>query len=144
MTFAPFAGTWRVVLVDSTVWIDWLRRRPSAACRLLDRLLDDGEAVIAPVILQEVLQGAASPQALRTLRRRFGALPLLEPEPGGGTHAEAGALYARCRWAGITPRSPHVCLIAQLAIEHRVALLHDDRDFERIAEVEQRLQQSRG
>lgn len=133
-----------MVLVDSTVWIDWLRGRPSAASRLLDRLLDDGEAVIAPVILQEILQGAASPQALRTLRRRFAALPMLEPEDGRATHAEAGALYARCRWAGITPRSPHDCLIAQLAVEHRVALLHDDRDFERIAEVEHRLQQARG
>ena len=96
------------------------------------------------MILQEILQGAASPPALRTLRRRFGALPLLEPEAGGGTYAEAGALHARCRGAGITPRSPHDCLIAQLAIEHGVALLHDDRDFVRIAEVEPRLQQSRG
>ena len=104
-----------MVLVDSTVWIDWLRRQPSAATRLLDRLLDDGEALIALEILQEILQGAASPTALRTLRRRL------------------GALYARCRWAGITPRSPHDCLIAQLAIENGVALLHDDRDFERIA-----------
>lgn len=133
-----------MVLVDSTVWIDWLRGRPSAATRLLERLLDDAEALIAPVILQEILQGAASAPALRTLRRRFGALPLLEPKAGGGTHAEAGALYARCRWAGITPRSPHDCLIAQLAVENSVALLHDDRDFERIAEVEQRLRLSRG
>lgn len=52
------------------------------------------------------------------------------------TYAAAGALYARCRWAGITPRSPHDCLIAQTAIEHGLPLLHDDRDFERIADVE--------
>lgn len=132
-----------MVLVDSTVWIDWLRNRSSPATTRLDALLDEGEAVIAPVILQEILQGAASPQALRTLRRRFGALPFLEPGQGGGTHAEAGALYARCRWAGITPRSPHDCLIARLAVENAVPLLHDDRDFEHIAEVEQRLHQSR-
>jgi len=45
-------------------------------------------------------------------------------------------LYARCRWKGITPRSPHDCLIAQLAIENDVELLQDDRDFRLIARVE--------
>ncbi len=45
-------------------------------------------------------------------------------------------LYARCRWKGITPRSPHDSLIAQLAIEHRPPLLQDDRDFKQIARVE--------
>lgn len=129
-----------MVLVDSTVWIDWLRAKSTPAAARLDQLLADGDAAIAPVILQEILQGAASAQALRTLRRRFTGLPLLEPEPAGGTHAEAGALYARCRWAGITPRSPHDCVIARLAVEHGVPLLHADRDFERIAEVEPRLQ----
>lgn len=133
-----------MVLVDTTVWIDWLRGRSSPATARLDRLLDDGDAALAPVILQELLQGAASPQALRTLQRRFGGLPLLEPQPGAQTYAEAGTLYARCRWAGVTPRSPHDCLIAVTAIEHGVALLHDDRDFEQIAGVEPRLLQRRG
>lgn len=68
---------------------------------------------------------------------------MLEPKSGAATHAAAGALYARCRWAGITPRSPHACLIAQLAVEHGVPLLHDDRDFEAIAGVETRLVQMR-
>jgi len=88
------------------------------------------------VTLQEILQGAQSPQALSTLRGRFGALPILAPQIPR-TYAEAGALYARCRWwQGYTPRSPHDCLIARIAVEPRVPLLHDDRDFERIAEVE--------
>jgi len=73
------------------------------------------------------------------LRDHFLALPTLAPRNVAKTHAEAGALYARCRWAGITPRSPHDCLIAQTAIEYRMPLLHDDRDFERIAQVEPQL-----
>ena len=133
-----------MVLVDTAVWIDWLRGTPSPATLRLGLLLQDGDAAIAPVILQELLQGAASPQALRTLRSRFEALPMLEPAAGGATHADAGALYARCRWAGITPRSPHDCLIAQLALAHAVPLLHDDRDFDRIAEVEPQLVAWRG
>ena len=91
-------------------------------------------ACIAPVILQELLQGARSAEQLSLLRSRFSSLPMLSPSIE--TYAEAGALYARCRWAGITPRSPHDCLIAQLAIEHGVSLLHDDRDFERIRDAE--------
>ncbi len=125
-----------MVLVDSAVWIDLLRGTDTPVTMQLRRLLLDGEAVIAPVILQEVLQGAASPPHLVRLRKHFAALPMLLPGDGPATHAEAGALYARCRWAGLTPRSPHDCLIAQLAIEHGVPLLHDDRDFLHIARIE--------
>lgn len=133
-----------MVLVDTTVWIDWLRATATHATRRLDELLDEGEAALAPVILQELLQGAASPRALRTLREEFEDLPMLMPRPGTTTYAAAGALYARCRWRGYTPRSPHDCLIAQLAIEHQAPLLHDDRDFERIAEVESKFVAWRG
>ena len=48
-----------MVLVDTTVWIDWLRTLETAAAAELDRLLEEGEAALAPVILQELLQGAA-------------------------------------------------------------------------------------
>ena len=128
-----------MALVDTTVWIDLLRGRDSPAVLTLRRLLVEGRAITAPVILQEVLQGASSPARLQRLREHFLALPMVEPAPGGLTHAAAGELYARCRWQGVTPRSPHDCLIAQLAIEHDVPLLHDDRDFVALAEVDGRL-----
>ena len=48
-------------------------------------------------------------------------------------------LYARCRWQGITIRSPNDCLIAACAVEAGEPLLHADRDFERIAAIEPRL-----
>lgn len=139
-----YAGRWAVVLVDTTVWIDWLRGRDSPPVARLDSLLDDGDALLAPVILQELLQGAADAAALATLRRRFAALPLLAPKPALELHADAGALYARCRWAGVTPRSPHDCLIAATALAADVPLLHDDRDFDRIAVVVPALRLLRG
>jgi predicted nucleic acid-binding protein len=128
-----------VVLVDSTVWIDWLRGHAGVAVQQLTALLDEGEACLAPVVLQELLQGARNASALRTLRRRFTALPILASVDPVATHVEAAEIYARCRWAGVTPRSPHDCLVAAHAIEHGVALLHNDVDFERIAAVERRL-----
>jgi hypothetical protein len=128
-----------MVLVDTTVWIALLRNQASPPVARLRVLLALGEALVAPVIIQELLQGASSPANLERLRSHFLALPILEPRPGAATHAAAGALYTRCRWAGVTPRSPHDCLIAQLAIENSVPLLHDDRDFEALAGVEPKL-----
>lgn len=135
-TCGPCGAIWVVVLVDTTVWVDLLRKRASDPVSLLKRLLQAGEAVTTPVILQELLQGASSPDNFERLRKHFLPLPLLETKPQGATHIGAAALYARCRWHGFTPRSPHDCLIAQLAIEHGVPLLHDDRDFESLARIE--------
>lgn len=126
-----------MILVDTSVWIDWLRQGRRPAALLLDRLIDDGDIVLAPVVVQELLQGARGEPQLTELRAYFGRLPMLEPSRE--TYADAGALYARCRWQGVTPRSPHDCLIAQLAIEHDTPLLHDDRDFEALAGIEPRL-----
>jgi hypothetical protein len=55
------------------------------------------------------------------------------------TARNAAHLYARCRWAGITPRSANDCLIAVHAILGGVPLLHRDRDFDLIASVEPKL-----
>ena len=144
MTCARYGRAWTVILVDSTVWIDLLRRGSGKPVARLRDLLDSGEAAVAPVIVQEILQGAASQESLKRLQDHFLALPLLIPTDPTGTYATAGALYARCRWQGITPRSPHDCLIAQVAVEHGVTLLHDDRDFEQIARVEPALMLFRG
>ena len=95
-----------MVLVDTTIWIDLLRGRAGAPVLRLKRLLQAGEAAIASVILQELLQGASSPENFERLRKHFTALPPLEPKPRGATHAAAALLYARCRWRGFTPRSP--------------------------------------
>lgn len=128
-----------MTLVDTTVWVDLLRATRTAAADKLRRLLARNEAALAPVIYQELLQGAASPEKLESLKDHLLPLPCLLPTDWRDTYAAAAELYARCRWRGVTPRSPHDCLIAQTAIEHGVRLLHDDRDFEAIARVEPRL-----
>jgi predicted nucleic acid-binding protein len=125
-----------VILVDSSVWIDLLRKKTTPQTRRLRDLLNGNRAAIAPVIYQEILQGASSPESFATLRDYFGTLPLLVSQYPIMTYENAGKLYARCRWQGITPRSPHDCLIAQIAIEHRVPLLHDDKDLKAIAGIE--------
>jgi len=135
-TFARFASRWSVILVDSTVWIDLLRNLETAPVARLRKLLDLGEATVAPVIVQEVLQGAANTAAFAKLHSYFAAMPMSGTDNPLELHVTAGRLYARSRWQGITPRSPHDCLIAVTAIEAGTPLLHDDRDFERLAAVE--------
>ena len=51
------------------------------------------------------------------------------------SYREAARMYFDCRRAGVTIRSSMNCLIARVTIEHGLALLHDDRDFEKMAEV---------
>lgn len=128
-----------MVLVDSTVWIDLLRRQQTVAVRALERLIDLGEAAVAPVIVQEILQGAVDKSALERLARRFLALPMVGIGDPVALHVAAARLYARARWQGVTPRSPHDCLVAATALQADLPLLHDDRDFEALAGVEPRL-----
>ncbi len=129
-----------VILVDSSVWIDLLRNVQTPQTHALRELLPRREAALAPVIYQEILQGAASPERFAKLKRYFCTLPFLNPAHPVETWEAAAELYMRCRQRGFTPRSPHDCLVARIALEHEVPLLHDDRDFESIAEVEPRLQ----
>ena len=128
-----------VVLVDSSVWIDLLRDVQTAQTFALRQLLPIGEAALAPVIYQEILQGAASPERFTRLKRYFRTLPFLNPVHPVETWEAAADLYVRCRLRGFTPHSPHDCLVARIAVEHKVPLLHDDRDFEALAGVEPRL-----
>ncbi len=102
--------------------------------------LEDGESVwLAPPILQEILQGADRPERFARWDRVLGELPLLTgPDPRTAAR-EAARLYARCRWAGVTPRSANNCLIAVQALHANLPILHDDVDFDRIAIVEPRL-----
>jgi len=128
------------MLVDSSVWISFLRGDTTVEVDLLVKALERADPVwLAPPILQEVLQGADSPEGFKRWDRILGELPMLV-EPDARTAARAVAhLYARCRWAGVTPRSAADCLIAVHAIDGEMPLLHRDRDFVLIARVEPKL-----
>lgn len=128
------------MLVDSSVWIDFLRGGKAAETAFLRSSLERGEPVwLAPPILQEVLQGADSQARFNKWDRALGELPMVEDSSLRQLTREAAILYARCRWRAFTPRSANDCLIAAYAIRFELPLLHRDRDFERIAQVDARL-----
>ena len=126
------------MLIDTGVWIDWLRGVDSDATTQVDTALAEGLAWLAPVILQELLQGARSENEFAILQREFADQPMLIPTVE--TFILAGNLYARGRWQGVTIRSPHDCLISALAVEYDAPLLTLGRDLQAIAKIEPRLQ----
>jgi predicted nucleic acid-binding protein len=128
------------VLVDSSVWIDFLRDTDNAESRrLVDGMRRRDPIWTAPPILQEVLQGADTPQRFARWDRIIGELPLLIDPDMRSLARAAARLYASCRWKGVTPRSANDCLIAMYAVRNSVPLLHRDSDFVAIASIEQRL-----
>jgi len=125
-----------MVLVDTSVWVDYLRGDASPQVRALNEFLAGEDLVAtAPIILQEILQGADSVERFETWRKYFSGLFCYVPRDPVESHIAAARIYQECRKAGKTPRSSNDCLIAQIAIENGLMLLHDDRDFNAIADV---------
>lgn len=123
-------------LVDTSAWLDYLQERDTRAAGLLAEVLDRGATFgITAAIYQELLQGAASEEDFAGLVEYLGTQRFYHPEDPVDSYREAARLYFRCRRAGVTIRSTIDCLIARLAIERDLSLLHNDRDFADMARV---------
>ena len=123
-----------MVVVDSSVWIDFFVNRPTVASGELERLLDDGRSrVIVPdLVLYEVLRGFRNEWALQQARR---LLQTLSVEPCGGEDIALAAAehYRALRARGITVRSAIDVLVAAFCMTRDYLLLHSDRDYDAIA-----------
>lgn len=123
-------------LVDTSVWVDYIRGREGAHVAFLRELLDNPLAVgITHLIYMEILQGARDAAAFDRLHSYFSGQMLYSFRDLTDGHAAAARIYMDCRRRGVTVRSTADCLIAACALESRKILLHHDRDFERIASV---------
>jgi predicted nucleic acid-binding protein len=120
-----------VILVDSSVWIDFFNGRDTAAVNQLADLLADGGApiVMADLVLFEVLRGFRHEQDYHAARRSLAALTVVQI--GGEEEVQRAAQHYRAmRSQGHTVHSPIDVLLASYCIEHDHALLHSDRDFD--------------
>lgn len=125
-----------MILVDTSVWVGYLRGDERPAVARLAELLDRGTPVaVTAIVAQELLQGVASGPAFDRLERYLSSQWRLEPADPWHAAVESARMFGACRTAGVTVRSTLDCLIARIAIEHGAALLHDDRDFDLIAGV---------
>ncbi len=129
-------------LVDTSIWIDYIKGQKSEQVRFLHELLNNPLAIgITDIVYMEILQGAVDQDAFDQFRRYFSGQKIyrfLEPQ---ASHEAAAQIYLDCRRKGITLRSTLDCLIAQCAIEHDLILLHHDNDFHYMASVLSSLQQ---
>lgn len=125
-----------MIVVDTSVLVNLLRGTPSAAADRLRSFEENDTPFLIPTLCaQEVLQGAADAREWRTLESYLSTQRLLPLESDWRVHRDASRIYFDCRRNGSTPRSLIDCLIAQQVLDADGVLLHDDRDYERIAAV---------
>ena len=125
-----------MILVDTSVLIDFFKGVLSAPSNKFRNVLTQRIPFgITSFIYQEVLQGAKSEQEYSLLRQYLETQNFYQPLHPVETYEQAAKIYFDCRKKGLTIRSTIDCLVAQIAIEHHLLLLHNDSDFARIAKV---------
>ncbi len=123
-----------MVLVDTTVWIDFFNGTPNPKSDQLVSFLEEGEDLaICGVILTEVLQGLRTDNKAKEILDEFESLHYLETNRSAYIHASS--IYRGCRKKGLTIRKPIDCIIAATCIESSSFLLHKDTDFDHIAKL---------
>ena len=129
-----------MILVDTSVIIDYLKGTETSASRLFDDIIER-EAVfsITALTFQEVLQGAKNKKEYTLLKDYLSNIPILYPDSNLSFYEDAAKLYYDCRKSGYSIRSTVDVIIAQIAIANNCPLLHSDRDFDYIAQVNNRL-----
>ncbi len=118
-----------MVIIDSSVWIDFFNGVATPQVNALRGLLATGEAALGDLNVFEVLQGFRSDRGVRLARDLFQncyVLPMLSAELA----VQAASLYRSLRRRGITVRAPNDALIAAAVIAGDHVLLHSDRDFD--------------
>jgi predicted nucleic acid-binding protein len=121
-----------LILVDSSVWIDYFRGTITAQTDMLDGLLGVELLAIGDLILTEVLQGFHREQDFDDARKMLTSLAVVEL--GGREIAiQAAKNFRALRRLGVTVRKTMDTVIATRCIESGYDLLHDDRDFDSFA-----------
>jgi predicted nucleic acid-binding protein len=123
-----------MVIVDTTVWIDFLKGRATAPVAKLEALLaEETDIFTTGLIVQEVLSGIKTNDERVNVRKELERFIVVMPTIG--THVEAADIFDACRKKGYTIRSAVDCLIAALALEYDLTILEKDRDYTYISRV---------
>lgn len=121
-----------MILVDSSVWIDFFSSVPGRAGNELRRMISDAEPfALAGMVVTEILQGLTRDAS--RIEQYLAQWNLLEPS-GFRTYREAAAIFRLGRARGLSLTTIDV-LIAAIALEHRASVFTLDKDFSRIARL---------
>ncbi len=121
-----------MILVDTSVWVDFLRGTNSRERHALHRLINDEEDIsITEIIFTEILQGIKEDKDFKRVKECLLEFPIYKPK-GIATYLKATEIYRACRKKGKTVRKTVDCIIAAISIENGLTLLHKDSDFDSI------------
>jgi predicted nucleic acid-binding protein len=121
-------------LIDSSGWVEYLRRTGSRANIEVRRLLreEPGSVVTTEPVVMELLAGATSERIVTRLQTLADGLRLL-PVEAAVDYRDAATAYRVVRAGGYTVRKVVDCLIAVVAVRTGATLVHRDRDFDVLA-----------
>jgi predicted nucleic acid-binding protein len=122
-----------VILVDSSVWVDYFRSADTPQVALLDSMFGRSRLAVGDLIAAEVLQGVRDEREYKWVKKTFEAFTHVDL-CGYELALKASENYRKLRALGITVRKTIDTVIATRCIEDGLTLLHADRDFEPFAE----------
>lgn len=122
-----------MILVDSSVWIDYFNGKDSPETDFLDGMLGIGAVATGDLILIEVLQGFRHDKDYKTARRLLDELTIFELL-GTKMAVQSADNFRKLRKKGITIRKTADVIIASFCIEHHLPLLFSDKDFKPFVE----------
>lgn len=117
-----------MILVDSSVWIDYFRSADTPQAALLDSMLGRSQLAVGDLIAAEVLQGIRDEREYQWVKKTFEAFPHIDL-CDYALALKASENYRVLRAKGITIRKTIDTLIATRCIDDGLTLLHADRDF---------------
>jgi predicted nucleic acid-binding protein len=122
-----------MILVDTSVWIDYFNGHASNEAERLHKAIADNEAICLPdIVCMEILLGIKTEAQAKRISRLLEAFERVA-ELASEDYLQAAHLYRQCRARSYTIRSSVDCIIAQLCLRDDYELLSKDRDFRAIA-----------
>lgn len=121
-----------MVLVDTSVWVDFLNGRRCRQTDLLDDLLTGEFVLTGDLIVAELLQGIRTDAGYRRTLDAMNCLPFVDML-GRDIAVSSAANYRNLRQRGVTVRKTIDVMIATFCVHNSLPLLHSDRDFDAMA-----------
>ena len=123
-----------MILVDTSVLIDYFKGAENRPVKKFHQILESHIPFgISHLIYMEVLQGSQTDRDFNLLKKYLITQTFYELKNGRESYTEAARMYLKLRKKGVTVKSTIDCLIARIAVENELFLLHNDADFDRIA-----------
>lgn len=119
-----------MILVDTSVWIAYFSNEEMPQVDFLNQMLGQRKIYICGIIITEILQGIKQEKIHNEIAKLLATLNYLETSYE--TYVNAANIYRKLRSKGITIRKTIDCIIASIALENNMELLHLDRDFNEI------------